>query len=231
MMKFIKILLIALLPSFAIAQVSIGIYPQVTASGTNTYTATISSPSAITAYTTGSRYQVKFTNANTGASTLNINSIGAKSIVKAGSAALTGGDIAAGEIRILIYDGTNLQLQGSALKEYAFACSDLTTALTTGTSKGYITIPQGFTVVGVYATLLTAQTAGSILTIDINESGTTILSTKLTIDNNETTSATAAASYVISDSSIAANAPITADIDQVGTSPAGLIVWLLGYFR
>jgi hypothetical protein len=113
--------------------------------------------------------------------------------------------------------------------EYGLACSDLTTALTTGTSKAYFRVPRGFTVTAVRASLLTAQTAGSILTIDINEGGTTILSTKLTIDNSEKTSTTAATAAVISDSSLADDAEITIDIDQVGTSPAGLIVWLIGY--
>jgi hypothetical protein len=122
-----------------------------------------------------------------------------------------------------------LALKAERTREYGLACSDLTTALTTGTSKAYFRVPRGFTVTAVRASLLTAQTAGSILTIDINEGGTTILSTKLTIDNSEKTSTTAATAAVISDSSLADDAEITIDIDQVGTSPAGLIVWIIGY--
>lgn len=200
-----------------------------TASGTDTYTASISP--AITSYVTGQRFYITFTNANTGASTLNLNSLGAKSIVKQGSTALAANDIRAGQTLELIYDGTNLQIVGDlgTIKEYGIACSDLTTALTTGTNKAYFRIPRGFTVTAVRASVLTAQTSGSILTIDINENGTSILSTKLSIDNSEKTSTTAATPYVISDTSLADDAEITIDIDQVGTSPAGLIVWIIGY--
>ena len=81
----------------------------------------------------------------------------------------------------------------------------------------------------VRASLSTAQTSGSIFTVDINEGGTTILSTKLTIDNTEKTSATAATPAVISDTVLADDAEITIDIDQVGDGTAkGLKVVLIG---
>ena len=81
----------------------------------------------------------------------------------------------------------------------------------------------------VRASLSTAQTSGSIFTVDINDGGTTILSTKLTIDNTEKTSTTAATPPVISDTSLADDAEITVDIDQVGDGTAkGLKVVLIG---
>ena len=64
----------------------------------------------ITAYTAGQIFYMKATNANTGASTVNVNSLGIKSIKRDGSTALTAGDILADEIVTLIYDGTNFQL-------------------------------------------------------------------------------------------------------------------------
>jgi len=110
------------------------------------------------------------------------------------------------------------------------ACSDETTAITTGTAKATFRMPHAFTVTGVRASLSTAQTSGSIFTVDINEGGTTILSTKLTIDNGEKTSATAATAAVISDTTLADDAEITIDVDQVGDGTAkGLKVWLIGY--
>lgn len=112
------------------------------------------------------------------------------------------------------------------------ACSDETTALTSGTAKVTFRNPyaSAFTVTAVKASLTTAQTSGSIFTVDINESGTTILSTKLTIDNTEKTSATAATPPVISDTSIAADAEITVDIDQIGDGTAkGLKIYLIGH--
>jgi hypothetical protein len=90
-------------------------------------------------------------------------------------------------------------------------------------------MPYAFTLTGVRASLTTAQTSGSIFTVDINESGTTVISTKLTIDNTEKTSTTAATPAVISDSSLADDAEITIDVDQIGDGTAkGLKVTLLG---
>ncbi len=109
------------------------------------------------------------------------------------------------------------------------AASDESTALTAGTAKVTFRMPYAFTLTGVRASLSTAQTSGSVLTVDINESGTTILSTKLTIDNTEKTSTTAATAAVISDTALADDAEITVDIDQVGDGTAkGLKVTLLG---
>jgi hypothetical protein len=109
------------------------------------------------------------------------------------------------------------------------SCSDLTTAITTGTTKAYFRSPLAFTLTDVRASLLTAQTSGNIFTVDINETGVSILSTKLTIDNTEKTSVTAATPAVISDTAIANDAEITIDVDQVGSgTAAGLIVTLIG---
>lgn len=109
------------------------------------------------------------------------------------------------------------------------AASDETTALTTGTAKITFRMPYGFTLSAVRASLTTAQTSGAILTIDVNENGTSILSTKLTIDNTEKTSTTAATAAVISDANLGSDSEITIDIDQVGDSTAkGLKVTLIG---
>jgi hypothetical protein len=85
------------------------------------------------------------------------------------------------------------------------------------------------TLTEVRASLTTAQTSGSIFTVDINENGTSVLSTKLTIDNTEKTSTTATTPAFISDSSLAVDSEITIDIDQVGDGTAkGLKITLLG---
>lgn len=81
-----------------------------TASGTNTYTATPSP--ALTAYTTWLSLDVLFTNGNTGASTFNVSGLGAKAI-QSGGVALTSGQIVAGATYTLVYDGTHFQLLGS----------------------------------------------------------------------------------------------------------------------
>ena len=109
------------------------------------------------------------------------------------------------------------------------AASDETTALTTGTGKVAFRMPYAMTLSAVRCSLTTAQTSGSIFTVDINGGGTTILSTKLTIDNTEKTSTTAATAAVISDTALADDAEITIDIDQVGDGTAkGLKITLIG---
>lgn len=127
---------------------------------------------------------------------------------------------------------TRLQSASAGMTTLAVAASDETTAITTGTGKVTFRnpFPTAFIVSAVKASLTTAQTSGSIFTVDVNEAGTSILSTKLTIDNTEKTSTTAATAAVISDRSIAADAEITVDVDQVGDGTAkGLKVYLLGY--
>ncbi len=110
------------------------------------------------------------------------------------------------------------------------ACSDETTALTAGTAKVTFRMPFAFTLTGIRGSLCTAQTAGGIFTVDVNESGSSILSTKITIDNGEKTSTSAAAPPVLSDSALADDAEITIDIDQIGDGTAkGLKVALIGY--
>ena len=63
---------------------------------------------AITAYAVGQVFSFKATNANTTTSTLNVNSLGTKTIKKLnGSTDLSSGDIAAGMVVLVEYDGTN----------------------------------------------------------------------------------------------------------------------------
>ena len=130
-----------------------------------------------------------------------------------------------------IKNGTNLgelkTTSTSVQDVYIIACSDETTPLTTGTAKVTFRMPAAGTLTAVKATVTTAP-VGSALIVDINEAGTSVLSTKLSIDDGEETSATAATPAVISDSALADDAEITIDIDQVGsgTAGAGLKVYL-----
>lgn len=133
----------------------------------------------------------------------------------------------------VVVDGaiTLAKLATSAKTEaFVVACSDEVSPLTTGTAKITFRMPYAFTLTAVRASLTTAQTSGSILTVDINEGGSTILSTKLTIDNGEKTSTTAATPAVISDTALADDAEMTVDVDQVGDGTAkGLKIYLIGY--
>ena len=108
--------------------------------------------------------------------------------------------------------------------------SDLTTALSVGTTVAYLRMAFAMTVTEVRASLLTAGSTSGTTTIDINKNGTSILSTKLTIDATEKTSTTAATAAVISTSSLSDDDEITIDIDAIsgGATEAGLIVTLIG---
>jgi hypothetical protein len=66
---------------------------------------------AITAYGAGQIFSFKANTANTGAATLNVNELGAKTIKKFNDQDLEDGDIEAGQIVTVQYDGTNMQMQ------------------------------------------------------------------------------------------------------------------------
>ena len=115
--------------------------------------------------------------------------------------------------------------------ELVVAVSDETTPVTANTQKVTFRMPRAVTLTAVRASLTTAQVSGNIFTVDINESGTTILSTKITIDNTERTSTTAAIPPVISDVNLVDDAEMTIDVDQIGNGTAtGLKVYLIGTY-
>jgi len=118
---------------------------------------------------------------------------------------------------------------GTVTESFVVPISDQTTALTTGTAKMTFRMPYAFTLTDVRASVSTAQATGSALTFDINDGGTSILSTKLTIDNTEKTSTTGTA-YAFSDTALANDAEITFDIDTVGDGTAkGAVITLIGH--
>lgn len=116
---------------------------------------------------------------------------------------------------------------GSLMEELVIAVGDETTDITTGTAKVTFRMPFAMNVTEVRASLATASSSGNP-TFDINEGGTTILSTKLSIDSGEKTSTTAATPPVISDAALADDAEITIDIDTAGTGAKGPKIVLIG---
>ena len=115
---------------------------------------------------------------------------------------------------------------------FIISLSDEATNLTAATGKASFHLPFAMTLTGVKATVNTAPT-GATIVVDINEAGSTILTTKLSIDIGEFTSTTAATAAVIGGAgpALADNALLTFDIDQIGSSAAGkgLKVTLYGY--
>jgi len=136
------------------------------------------------------------------------------------------------EFDTAVTDGDILYVGDAELNDpesFVLAASDETTALTTGTAKLTFRMPYAFTLTAVRASVNTAPTDADII-IDINEGGVSILSTKLSIDATEKTSTTAVTPAVISDASLADDAEITIDIDQIGSTiaGAGLKIVLIG---
>lgn len=108
---------------------------------------------------------------------------------------------------------------------WMFACSDETTALSTGLAKLTFRAPYAANLLAVRSSVNVAGSAG-LTTVDIKENNVSMLSTKLTIDASELSSTTALTPVVISDSSIADDAKMTIDVTSVSTSTAGLKVAL-----
>jgi hypothetical protein len=125
---------------------------------------------------------------------------------------------------------SNIQDYPNFPAEFEFAVSDEVTVLEVATGVISFPMPYAMTLTEVRASLVTAGTTSGITTVDINEGGVSILSTKLTIDLTETTSTTAAIPAVISDAVLADNAVITVDIDAIsgGATEAGLKITLIG---
>lgn len=112
-------------------------------------------------------------------------------------------------------------------ESFIIACSDESTAITSGAGKVTFRMPYAFSVSGVRASLTTPSSSGAPQ-FDINEAGTSILSTKLSIDANEKTSVTAATPAVISDSALADDASMTIDVDSAGTGAMGCKIAIIG---
>lgn len=102
----------------------------------NTYIITLDP--APTAYIDGMGVVVKINVQNTGASTINVNGLGAKSILDGKGNAMTSGKLKAGTPYTLRYNGTNFILQGEGASGNATA-SDLLSGKTASTDAGDIT--------------------------------------------------------------------------------------------
>jgi hypothetical protein len=105
-------------------------------SGTDTIIA--SAAIVMGAYASGQCFRFVSSGANTTTSvTLNINSLGAKSITKNGSTSLAVGDIPSGAVVEVVYDGTLFQLVGTSVNHASTA--DSATSATTATNATSLT--------------------------------------------------------------------------------------------
>ena len=119
-------------PSFTIGNTYTDGIPFAVASGTDTYTATIA---GVTSYADGDAYLIRFTNGNTDAATLNINSLGAKPLHQTNQIALIGGDIWDGGEMLCIYNATDNSFEcigTSPNSLFAYVTNDQGSTITKG---------------------------------------------------------------------------------------------------
>ena len=103
-----------------------------TATGTDTYVATIT---GVTAYVDADAYLIRFPNGNTGTSTLNINGLGAKTLYRNNDGVLLGGDIWDGAEMLCVYNSTTngFQCIGTTSNSlFAYVTNDDSVTLTKG---------------------------------------------------------------------------------------------------
>jgi hypothetical protein len=122
---------------------------------------------------------------------------------------------------------TNLHAHTESI---GIAISSFETDIESNPSVAYFDVPYNFYLTDVYGTLKVAP-VGSNAIFDINEAGVSILGNKIVIEQNEFSSKTAVTQPTITDANLAANARLTFDIDQVGSSTAGQegVIFLVGY--
>lgn len=119
----------------------------ITVAGTNTLTG-LATPT-LTGYAAGAQYSFIAQNTNTGAVTIDIDTLGVKSITQTGSTALVAGSIVSGAMVVIEYDGTRFQL----LTPNSFVDPII---------RGYTEIVTSSGTVGATATL--SISAGTVLT-------------------------------------------------------------------
>lgn len=152
--------------------------------GSDTYAITVSP--VPNDYDTGDTYFFKADVGNTGPATLNVNSLGAKSLVKQVNTALSTGDIVAGQIVHVVYDGTNFQIisisYDTSLKSFFPTLQGLladnplaTEAVVTDTTMrvSRFHLPNGMTVNSIVIDAITVTVAGTFDISIYSEDGQT----------------------------------------------------------
>jgi hypothetical protein len=127
--------------------------------GTNALTGLATPP--LEGYTAGAQYSFIAQNTNSGAVTLDIDSLGVKAVTRSGATALVAGDIIGGAMILVEYDGTRFQL----LNPNSYTNLTVTGNVTIGGTLGIAAYTETITssgTVGASATLSIAL--GTILT-------------------------------------------------------------------
>ncbi len=204
----------------------------------NAYAVTLSPAPSIVA---GSHVVFKAANANTGASTLAVNGGTATAITKEGATALASGDIAAGQIVEVVFDGTNFQMlasgasgSGGGFSNPMTAAGDVIVGGTSGTPErlGVGSNGQQLGVVNGAPAWITPSGGGGAsrgLWSGLMSATPTISSTGLSTHYNEssTFSATNASDCILLSDTVAANSNVLEGLLQAYPSTAYTLTILM----
>lgn len=185
------------------------------AAANDTYACNLSP--AITAYVTGAHYRFKANTLNTGTASLNLNSLGAKTIVKVPggiTTVLATGDILAGQWVDVVYDGTNMQIQS-------------TLASTSSNSAAANKLARSGGAGLAFSSSRITDTNGGAITIDSASGQSTTIGdvlgagngTTITVsDSTQTVTVTSSSSPKLSVTGVIINTGITADTAHADTA-------------
>ena len=185
----------------------------------------------VTAYSDGLQVFAIFDNtATVAAPTVNMDLLGAKAIKITESMGIAAYEIQADDLLHLVFDqdaDAFIALNVIRGELFSYAAADQTAVLTAGTS---IFVRPGMPAMEIYSVRGTVSGASSlgVVTYDLNDDTTTMLSTKITVDANEYSSVDALNPPVISVRTHANNWTLKMDIDTAGTGAKGWGIDIVG---
>jgi|TARA_R110000868_G_scaffold33679_1_gene122065 hypothetical protein len=154
----------------------------ITVAGTNTLTG--AATPALSGYAAGAQYSFLAQNNNTGAVTIDIDTLGVKSITKFGTTALVANDITAGAMMLIEYDGTRFQLLNPANSVFDNITVDYireTTTVSAIAATGTVNLDVATQSILYYTTAATAN-----WTLNVRGSASTTLNSLMSVGQTVT---------------------------------------------
>jgi hypothetical protein len=181
-------------------------------------------------YSAGMEVRIAVANRNTGATTINVNGLGAKAVVNTDGSPLVAGTLLAGQIAELVYDGAQFQLTSSAN-----AGAKYWRMTSTGASlpDSTLTVVSGYGASDANMPASTVNASAGTVTIGAADAGVYVITTSMAaagdgvsdlvlIQVNGTPVAATQSSYP---TNIAANDPSTAAVVKLSSGDVVRIVY------
>jgi hypothetical protein len=173
---------------------------------------TLTASPAITGYSAGQRFSFISSGANTTATTVNVSSVGVKSVTKYGSTALAAGDIANGALVTIVYDGTRFQVVSiTTVASTSLSAAEILTAVKTVDGTGS----------GLDADLLDGQSSAAFAAASHTQAGSTITTAVRNVSGTTDSPTSADAECIVTLSSASATTvTLNSGVCAVGQSIA-----------